>query len=165
MDVQFYKEKFQKIADGFDKDLLRKKQLEIAVVEILDSVALKVYKKSWANKVQDPLTSRSRIFFSVWVNDKTLKQGKVSYNIHALKLRELEGYKIISTDFANGFRGRFKYFKDLWPNVRLDYGPLTLMEGWVKLDDLNFEERILALGKNFLKIDHIIDDLLKTCKK
>lgn len=54
-------------------------------------------------------------------------QDRVFYNIRALKLRELEGYAITSRDFARDFRDRFEAMRDQWPNVRVDFGPATLM--------------------------------------
>jgi hypothetical protein len=55
---------------------LRDAGLELSVHEVMDSIALKIYKPSWSNDLQSPLTSKSRIFFSVWVNDKTNKEEK-----------------------------------------------------------------------------------------
>ncbi|GAA3990653.1 hypothetical protein [Mucilaginibacter dorajii] len=68
MDYKYYLQKFQQAADQLDKDLLGQYQLEVAVGVVLDSVYLKLYKKSWATALQDPLTAESRIFFSIWVN-------------------------------------------------------------------------------------------------
>lgn len=165
MDFTFYRQKFQEVADNLDKELLHQKQLEVAVVEVLDSIVLKLYKKSWATKFQDPLTARSRIFFSVWVNGKTLKQKRLYYNIHALKLRELDRYKITSWDFADSYRARFKKYEDRWPNVSTVYGPLTLMEGWIELNESKSQHDIEILSKNFIEIDYLIDDLLEACKR
>jgi hypothetical protein len=63
MDTPFYLEKFEKAAERLDKQLLNTMGIEVAVGVVLDSVFLKLYKKSWASLQQDPLTAESRIFF------------------------------------------------------------------------------------------------------
>lgn len=166
MDTTFYLNKFEKAADKINKQLLAKKQVESAVVLFGDDcVVLKLYKKSWANPFQDPLTSESRIFFSVWLSDSSIKERKLLYNIHALKLRHLKGYSIQSRKFADSFRTSFKAHKHNWQNVSVDFGPLTLMEGWLKIDVTNFQADIVALANNFLEIEFLIDDTLSQFKR
>jgi hypothetical protein len=161
VDTSFYLDKFQKAADKLDKKLLKKKQVENAVVMYgKDSVVLKLYKKSWTNQFQDPLTSESRIFFSIWVSDSSIKEEKLLYNIHALKLKQLKNYFIQSRKFAGVFRDRFKPFEHKWKNVSVDFGPLTLMEGWLNIDVVNFQDDILELANKFLEIEHLVDDTL-----
>lgn len=155
---------FQEVLDKLDKRSLVQKQIEAAVGEVLKSVFLKLYKKSWANPAPDPLHADSRIFFSVWISDLAIKEKKVFYNIHALKLRKLEGYSIQSRKFAEIFRDGFKRFEDKWENVRTDLGPLTLMEGWIKLDLETFQDDVLQLANGFLAIEHLIDDTLEKFK-
>ena len=160
MDFKHYLDTFQKAADQLDKNMLQKKQIEVAVGEVLNSVFLKLYKKSWTNPSQDPLTSESRIFFSIWINDSALEEQKIFYNIHALKLRHLKGYSIQSRQFANNFRDSFKGFEDKWKNVSVKFGPLTLMEGWLKINLENFQDEIVELANNFIEIEHLIDGTL-----
>lgn len=165
MDTAFYLEKFQKAADQLDQKKLREKEIQAAVGVVLDSVFLKLYKKSWASPEQDPLTAASRIFFSIWINDAIIEEQKICYNIHAFKLRHLKGYAIQSREFADAFRNSFKLFESQWPNVSVKSGPLTLMEGWVKVDLIDFHDEILALADNFLAITHLVDDTLVKFKK
>lgn len=139
---------------------LERRNLRVAVVDVLNSVALKLYKETWANKNSDPLTAPSRIFFSIWVNDKTLKNNTVYYNIHALKLRHLTDYAVQSSKFAASFRKKFKKFEADWPNVKTDFGPLTLMEGWQSLSDSKVEDVVAIVANKFMEIDHLIDDTL-----
>ena len=161
MNTSLYLDKFQKAADKLDKKLLAQKQVESAVVMYgEDCVVLKLFKRSWTNQFQDPLTSETRIFFSVWVSDSSVKEQKLLYNIHALKLRQLKGYAIQSRKFADIFRHSFKAFEHKWKNVSVDFGPLTLMEGWLKIDMGNFQGDILELAGNFLEIEHLVDDTL-----
>ena len=161
MDTAFYLEKFKKAADKLDKRLLASKQIESCVVPYgKDCVVLKLYKRWWANQSPDPVTAESRIFFSVWISGSSVNEQKLLYNIHALKLRQLKGYSIQSRKFAAIFRDSFKAFEHKWKNVRVDFGPLTLMEGWLKIDMLNFDDDILHLASNFLAIDYLVDDSL-----
>jgi hypothetical protein len=130
----------------------------------LESVVLKLHKKHWANMPFETPQSGSAIFFSIWMNDKTLKEDKLFYNIHALRLRQLKGYSITSREFAENFRKKFKQYENRWPNVSVDYGPLTLMEGWIKPDPTHLQKNILELANKFLEIDFLIDDLLMKYK-
>jgi hypothetical protein len=164
MDTSFYLENFQKIVDQLDSKLLSTKSIEVSVGIYLDSVFIKLYKKSWASDSQEPLTAESRIFFSVWVNDSTLEKQKIMYNIHALKLRKLKSYAIQSRKFAEVFRESFKGYENKWQNVSVNHGPLTLMEGWVKFDLENLQEEVLKLVNNFLAIEHLIDNTLDEFK-
>jgi hypothetical protein len=165
MDTAFYLDKFQKAADQLDQKVLLEKEIEVAVGEVMDSVCLKLYKKSWASPGEDSLTAASRIFFSIWVNDDIIEEQKIYYNIHAFKLRHLKGYAIQSRQFSDVFRSRFKLFENQWPNVSVKFGPLTLMEGWIKLDQDGLSNVVLSLANNLLKIEHLIDDTLLKFKK
>ncbi len=164
MDYKHYLSVFQKAANQLDNIMLERKQIEVAVGEVLNSVFLKLYKKSWTNPSQDPLASESRIFFSIWVNNSTLDNQKLFYNIHALKLRHLKGYSIQSRKFANIFREGFQYYERNWQNVSINYGPLTLMEGWQKIGHENFQDEIVELANNFIEMEHLVDDTLAHSK-
>ncbi len=165
MDQAYYLNIFQNAAGKIDKKILSQKQIEFATGIVLESVFLKLYKLSWANPSDNPLTSPSRIFFSVWINDKAIAENKIFYNIHALKLRQLKGYTITSRAFAADFRKDFRKFEGNWPNVSVDYGPLTLMEGWIKLNEATIQNDVLKLAQQFLEIDYLIDELLEKNKK
>lgn len=164
MSTSFYLENFQKIVDQLDSKLLNEKSIEVSVGIYLDSVFIKLYKKSWASNPQEALTAESRIFFSIWVNDSTLEKQKIMYNIHALKLRNFKGYSIQSRKFAEFFRENFKVYEQKWQNISVNHGPLTLMEGWIKLDLENFQEEVLKLVSSFLEIEHLIDHTLNQFK-
>jgi hypothetical protein len=164
IDCKYYLNTFQKAADQLDKEVLQKKQIEVAVGEVLNSFFLKLYKNSWTNPSKDPLTSESRIFFSIWINDSAIAENKIFYNIHALKLRYLTGYKIQSRRFADSFRDRFKKIDNKWENVSVKFGPLTLMEGWIKLDDEKVQGDVLNLANGFLDVENMIDETLAEFK-
>jgi hypothetical protein len=160
MDIPFYLENFQKIVDQLDSKILSEKSIEVSTGIYSDSVFIKLYKKSWTSNPQQPLTAESRIFFSVWVDDSTIKKQKIMYNIHALKLRNLKGFSIQSRKFADVFRESFTVYEHQWKNVSIDHGPLTLMEGWIELNLENFQEEVLRITNNFLEIEYLIDDTL-----
>jgi hypothetical protein len=164
MDTNFYLKIFQNTADKIDKSIMASKQLEAATGLYGDSVFLKLYKRSWAGPSPDPLTAPSRIFFSIWINDASISEQKILYNIHAFKLRHLKGYSIASRKFADSFRTSFSEFEQQWPNVSLNYGPLTLMQGWIKHDPEKMQDEILGLYKNFLELEPLIDQTLAKFK-
>ncbi|CAN5751213.1 hypothetical protein BH11BAC3_BH11BAC3_40330 [soil metagenome] len=162
MDHDFYLAKFTNAAAKLNKKTLSKKKLEVGVGVVLESVYLKLYKKEWTNNTADPLNAKSRIFFSIWINEKTIQEQKIFYNIHALKLRELRNYNIASRAFADEFRKRFKQYHHNWENVSIKFGPLTLMEGWQKYDIEKLEKPIVHLANNFIAIDYLIDEALQS---
>jgi hypothetical protein len=165
METTYYLNKFQQGVDQFDRELFSQKKLDYKVGIWLKSVVLKFQKKSWINTAQKTEPFKESVFFSIWVSDESIREGKLFYNIHALKLRQLAGYSIKSREFAEAFRSEFKPFQKKWPNVSVNHGPLTLMSGWVTLDEENFENIIIDLSYKFLEIAFIIDDLLKKRKK
>jgi len=157
MDTGYYLDVLQKSAGQLDKNLFGKKQLEVKCGIWMDSVVLKIQKKTWA--INKPF--ESGIFFSIWISEKPISEGRLCYNIHALKLRELTGYSIKSREFADAFRFKFGPFERQWPNVSTDFGPQTLMEGWVTVDVNDFGKVVTELANGFLEIQHIIDELLE----
>jgi len=63
-----YAREFHAAAGQIDKKLLAQKQLKVWVGTFQECDVLKIYKQSWANPNEDPITSPSRIFFSIWVD-------------------------------------------------------------------------------------------------
>jgi len=165
MDINYYLDKFQKSIDPADQNLFSQKQLDLKVGICRNSVVLKIQKASWTNNTLTTKPFEESIFFSVWLSDESIKDDKLYYNIHALKLRELTGYSIKSRDFAEAFREQFKSYQYNWPNVSTQFGPLTLMEGWVNMEAENIEVVIRELAYKFLEVQYIIDDLLNERKK
>lgn len=165
MDSTFYLRKFHSAAAEIPEKILSNNGLKLSVEIVWESVALKVYNPEWSGNPQSPLDAEGRIFFSVWINDKSISERKIYYNIHALKLRTLKGYTITSRNFAQDFRKEFVKYQKEWPNVSVNYGPLTLMEGWVALKEDDIEKDIHELAQRFLKISPIIDNVLKQYKK
>ena len=121
---------------------------------------LKLQKASWTNDSMDQVRNESGIFFSVWVNEASARINRANYNIHALKLRQLKGYAIASREFAADFRRRFAPMRSPWPNVSLDYGPQTLMQGWLGTKADTLQEDLSALMERFTMVSPLIDKLL-----
>jgi hypothetical protein len=160
MTSEIYLRTFRKVALQLDKEKLKQMQLEAAVVEVLGCAVLKLYKKAWASPGEDPLSASSRIFFSIWADDLMIEENKLLYNIHAFKLRQLDGYKIESNKFATVFRAGFKRYEKQWPNVSVQFGPLTLMQGGLNIVPGNFQDEVLKLAYQFLQIAPLIDNAL-----
>lgn len=164
MNHPYYLDQFKNTLSLLDKRIFEQKHLELKVGIWLDSVVLKIQKKAWLNSSPTAKAFEESVFFSVWINDDTLAKKRLYYNIHALKLRELKDYRIQSRDFAENFRERLKPYMHKWPNISINYGPLTLMEGWVTIVD-HLESTVARFANNFLDIAYIIDDLLIERKK
>ncbi len=122
---------------------------------------LKLQKAAWTNDDMTTVRNQTGIFFSIWLNAESLRLNRIHYNIHALKLRQLKGYRITGINFATEFRGLFQPMRDDWPNVSVDYGPLTLMQGWIPLVEKTFARDLAALLQRFGKISPIIDEMLE----
>lgn len=164
IDINSYFDLFRQCAADLDMQMLKQKNLELAVGRYHDAIFLKLYKKEWANDFPDHLTAESRIFFSVWVTPKSVAENKLWYNIHALKLRKLKGYRIESRRFATAFRSLLTKSQQGWPNLRTDFGPLTLMEGWAQFTEQNFLSSVTNLANHFFPLAPLIDETLRLFK-
>lgn len=162
MDESFYRQKFQEAVDMLSGKEFIDSGLRLSVDTILESVALKIYKPEWSSTPESPIDAPGRIFFSVWINDQSIKEGRLYYNIHALKLKNLKGYKIPARNFAEDFRNRFAEDQKNWENVSVQYGPLTLMEGWIELRPDHIQNDLCGLARKFLNLSPMIDEALTT---
>ncbi|HCA06887.1 hypothetical protein [Chryseobacterium sp.] len=162
MDEPFYRQKFQEAINALSGKEFIDSGLQLSVEIILESVALKIYKPEWSSTPESPMDTPGRIFFSVWINDQSIKEGKLYYNIHALKLKNLKGYRIPARNFAEDFRNRFAEDQKNWENVSVQYGPLTLMEGWIELRPDHIQNDLCGLARKFLNLSPVIDEVLTT---
>lgn len=147
------------------KPLLTTKQIEAHLGEWHGASVLKLQKPAWAKAKPPSTIENPGIFFSIWIDAKSLKQHRVLYNIHALKLRGLSAYTLESREFANAFRKEFAHSATRWPNVSVDFGPQTLMQGWIALDESTLADDTAALARRFIPLSGTIDKLLKQRKK
>jgi hypothetical protein len=140
------------------RDTLEAHAIETRVGRWLDSDVLKLFKQHW---LVDAVPGGG-VFFSVWIDADALRHGRVNYNIHALKLRDLPGHKIRSRDFASSFRIAFTSSPAAacWPNLSLDHGPQTLLEGWIPLRPDSLESDVVALAERLVSLAPLIDALL-----
>ena len=161
MDTRYYLNHFNKAAMLIDEHLFQHEEIKVDIW--LNSVVLKIQRPEWLGNPPAQAFEQS-VFFSVWVSNESLKHDRILYNIHALDLRQLKGYRIKSRDFAEAFRKAFKPYESQWPNVSTAFGPLTLMQGQVAYDDEK-PEIISTLAANFAGIQFIIDDLFHQFKK
>lgn len=164
MNYTFYLQEFKSAISKCNQKDFDSQDIQLFAGIVLDSVAFKAYKPGWASDPENPLSSDGRIFFSVWVNEKSIKEERLYYNIHALKLRELKEYKIASRHFAERFRNNFKSHQNNWMNVSTNYGPQTLMQGWQKLKIDTIQNDVIQLASEFLKISPLIDKTLNDFK-
>lgn len=133
--------------------LLNKFQLHCEACDWLDSAVLKLQKSNWSDHGM-----RQGIFFSVWLGNRDVESNRFNYNIHALKLGLQKSCGVKPVAFARAFRSRFSFVG--WPNIKTDYGPQTLMQGWLPLHLSTFEQDVLGLIDRFADTQHIIDELL-----
>ena len=133
---------------------------EDLVCKVGDYPVLKLLKSTWTNDAHDRIGNGTGVFFSVWESDRDTEQDIVLYNIHALKLRQLAGYRLESRKFAFAFRDEFMPHAEKWPNVRTDFGPLTLMQGWIPRRPKQLAHDIVNLAHQFCELVPVIDRLL-----
>ena len=145
---------FQRMKLAYEKGAGRRSGLNCSTSTYEGCPQICLRKDSWGR-------GKVGMTFHVWLDKDAAARNKIRYNIHALKMRQLQGYVITSRDFADDFRKHFKGFSKDWPNVRVDYGPLNLMEGWFNLHPESFERDVLALMDQFGEISPIIDRLLE----
>ena len=76
MDFDYYLSEYNKAAEDIDKTILAQKEMKVNVGTILNSVALKLQKKTWANGAHKMFRPGPSIFFSVWSNDQANAEEK-----------------------------------------------------------------------------------------
>lgn len=163
-DVHPLRAVFPKIKRRFDERQSSRNGLVCKQGFYMGCSVLKLQKPSWTNDRMDQVQNKSGIFFSVWIDEKATNKSRANYNIHALKLRQLKGYSITSRNFASSFRSSFVSIQETWPNVSVDYGPLTLMQGWFDINPKTFEDDALAFLERFAQLAPLIDRLLEKAR-
>ena len=145
---------FQRIENAYDRSDSGKSGLTCITHVFEGCPGVRLNRDSW-------MSGEAGIFFSVWADRNSESSAQLHYNIHALKLRQLQSYAITSRNFAEQFRNNFEAVRSSWPNVRVDYGPLNLMQGWIEYRQTFFETDVLRLLHQFSAISPIIDRLLE----
>lgn len=165
MNLEDYLKKIENSVKAVDAKALKESGLEIKTGIWLNSAVIRLQKKYWANNPHETPHSGSAIFMGIWINQQAFSHGILNYNIHALKLRQLNGYILQSRAFAVSFRGKFKKSESKWENVNVHLAPQTLMEGKIPLNEEKIEEDIIRLINNFIEIAPLIDETLLEFKK
>jgi hypothetical protein len=148
----------ESIKDAMSADLQRKHQLHCETGDWMESATLKLQKDAWSSG-----GTGQGIFFSVWLSEKELKARRFNYNIHALKLGTLPGHVVKPREFASAFREKLDASGQGsdWPNLSIDYGPQTLMQGWMPLDKATFRKDVESLIERFVGMHQVIDAMLE----
>ena len=118
-------------------------------------------KSHWTNRFDPERESTIGIFCSIWVSPALLKQNQFAYNIHSKELRKLPGYQLVSQQFASNFRKLVRTDVANWPNVRLDFGPSTLLQGKDICELSSFAERVEERIHGLVDIHQHVDSLLE----
>lgn len=155
----------QALQQSIGPEMLARNELVCKAMPHDDSAVFYLAKNEWTNRlVKKAGEDTQGVFCSLWTNAELIKQGRFSYNIHSLKLHALPACRLTSRKFAEDFRNAVKDRIREWPNVRTDYGPLTLLQGYelCELDDFSTKarERVEA----FASISGIIDALFEQGK-
>jgi hypothetical protein len=126
-------------------------------------LVLKLLKRHWSNDDPAVIGNQSGIFFSMWINADDI--AVLRFNIHALKLRGLNGYALESRKFAAAFRSALAPLRSNWPKYRDDFGPQTLLEGAMLASPEESEKLLVDLAAKFAAASIVIDRLLQEAKK
>jgi hypothetical protein len=147
----------ESIKDGISTDLMRQHHLRCETGDWMDCAVLKLQKDAWTSGGMG-----QGIFFSVWLGERELKARRFNYNIHAFKTTSLPGHMVKPREFAAAFREKLNAStqKSAWPNLSTDYGPQTLMQGWIPLDEATFRQDVEGLIERFVNMHDVIDALL-----
>src|SRR2546430_5895551 len=86
---------------------LNEHSLDLVAGRWLGCPAIKVRRREWLEEADASKLDQAGIFFSVWVEEKGLKNNRVFYNIHALRLRNMSAFTLKSREFATAFRSVF----------------------------------------------------------
>jgi len=164
MDISELSALFERIKSQFDTNTTTGTGLACKQGFYIDCQVLKLLKPYWTNDRMDRVENETGIFFSIWIDAKSFAGNRLHYNIHALKVRKLQGYSITSRDFASAFRQAFAPFASDWPNVSVEYGPQTLMQGWLLLGP-DAEKDSLSLLHRFEPLAEVIDRLLESRRR
>src|SRR5262245_13553557 len=132
----------------------------------MSCAVLKLQKTDWTNDDLSTMRNQTGIFFSIWVTEAGAGKSRADYNIHAMGLRKLKGYRLAGNAFCDRFRKAFEKVRKSWPNVSTDFGCCTLMQGWYHINQQSVASDAMALMDKFEReVSPIIDALLLESKK
>lgn len=158
--MERYRKILEQQADKHASSLRTTYGLLCSQMQYADDPVLYLAKPAWTNRFDQERESTIGIFFSIWVTSELVERGQFAYNIHAKQLRKLSGYKLTARKFADEFRQAVKASVANWPGVRMDFGPLTLLEGRVDCTLDDFARKIEQRITGFVTVHHEVDNLL-----
>jgi len=126
-----------------------------------ESQPLYLAKPHWTNRFDKNRESTIGIFCSIWVSPSLLKEQQFAYNIHSKAIRKLPEYNLTSQKFAADFRSLVLSQITRWPNISVDHGPVTLLQGKDTCDLDTFADKIQERIHGFVDIHLHIDQLLE----
>jgi hypothetical protein len=135
--------------------------LDIKTGEGLGAAILKVLKPTWTTDKPGEILNTNGMFFSVWIDADCEAEGIVRYNLHAKKLRAIKGEKFAAREFARAFRAQSGDDLKDWPNCSYPKGPITLFEGYFKLDAATLQNDTNQIVERFASFSPQLDRLLK----
>lgn len=124
------------------------------------AAVFKLHKRHWSPDLEEVIGNKTGIFFSVWVDEVVIAKGGLHYNLHALKLRQLPGYRLESRKFAAAFRDAAAPMLADWSEVETDFGPQTLFQGFVSCPQERVEMVTVELAWKFVLLAEVVDGLV-----
>jgi len=159
--MERYRNILKKYEKSHSQALFKKHGLICKQLEYSGEVAcLYLAKEHWTNRFDPERESTIGVFFSAWVSPELLKKQEFAYTIHSKQLRKLPGYRLASREFADEFRDLVRTRVASWPNIRMDYGPVTLLEGKDTCELDSFEKNVEKRVSDFVGIHEEIDRLI-----
>ncbi len=154
--LNILKQQEHRLAPG----LLKRHRLVCKQLTFEGTAPLYVAKPHWTNRFDAEKDSTIGLFFAIWVTPQLIERKQFAYNLHSKQLRNLPGYKVTSRKFASEFRIAIKDKVSDWPEISLDYGPVTLFEGRDSCERDSFAQKVEQRVTAFVKIHAEVDTLL-----
>jgi hypothetical protein len=158
--MQPYLDVFSSLADARAADLQAQHGLVIKSGEGLGAAILKALKPAWTTDPPEQFLNTNGLFFSIWIDAACVKQNQVRYNLHAKKLRNIQGDAFPAREFARVFRAQVTNDLVGWPSVVYPKGPITLFEGHMPLNPKTLGADTSGLVDRFVGLVPTIERLL-----
>ncbi len=157
---QQHVEVFNQIREARGAEFQSKHGLLINTGWALDAAILKLLKPSWTTDGGGQLLNSNGLFFGIWIDAACEARGIARYNLHAKKLRMIKGETFAAREFARTFRAQAQADLRGWPNCVFPKGPITLFEGFFRLDIATLKSETSALMDRFAALTPMVDRLL-----
>lgn len=163
--MEAYDSVLKKLERQYSKPFLAEQGVICKRLKFGDDVdPLYLAKAHWTNRFDEKRESTIGIFCAIWVTPALVAKNQFAYNIHSKAIRKLPGYQLASIPFARDFRQRVSSKVADWPDISLDHGPTTLLQGSDSSDLDDFAQRVEDRILGFVDIATDIDELLEETK-